>query len=779
MAEALQLSSKKLVFQHFELGLLCRTELSLQNPTDKRVAFKVKTTAPKAYSVKPATGVIEPRASVALAVSMVAQATMPPRLADCKDRFLIEALTVGADCREVDGALMEAHRSAVSSTKLKVVLVPKTKPSPGAAAAHAAALPCATAPAAPPLPRQSSPAEQQQGAPAAVHKYSKALQSQILKQQQAAAGAGGGAQARPQPPQQQPRRASGGEDQDGPVGRRVCRPVGGELLQGVVEAYDADAARYLVRWSCNQSREAFTRDQLSPLLEPAVLPQQGGSSQLQQPPTRTPVAAHQPALLFPKQQAASHAGGGRDSAKQSAAAQPANRASGPPPAQQATPAAPGKAPGGPQARGSPAEAEGPGQREQRPQQAARREQSIEVVVIDDDSEEEVVEERSKPALAKRDPAVPAPRVAAGVAAGRRASRGSRGSRQRQEESDSEYEPSEAELEAAERRETRWWKREAPSTSPQGTGTEEAEEEEEEERGGSARSGPSSGTRRRRGASVGAARRAAVRQSAAAAAARAQEGSEAEEEAEAMEVDGDSQPAADAEVAAPAAQLRTKSSLLQQRGVAAPPALILRLCDGGSGRELMVARVAPGTPLASVLAQLVKCCVVHGQTCAAEEMLSLQAAERRLLPRQTVRQAGLRDGDVVQDFSIAAKLSSNASSASGAVGGAISFAGLPSRVQARIVPRRDREEGGWVTPTDSKVLWKHSSCSTGSGKKLDCYATDACACKCVSDPKCQAFTFQPEFSKSKRDHNCFLFYVAPNKLALCPSLYGGVSAEFDT
>ena len=43
------------------------SDLKLTNPTDKRVCFKVKTTAPKRYCVRPNSGLIEAGSSVTVA----------------------------------------------------------------------------------------------------------------------------------------------------------------------------------------------------------------------------------------------------------------------------------------------------------------------------------------------------------------------------------------------------------------------------------------------------------------------------------------------------------------------------------------------------------------------------------------------------------------------------------------------------------------------------------------------------------------------------------------
>ncbi|GAB6020379.1 hypothetical protein CHUAL_003087 [Chamberlinius hualienensis] len=44
--------------------------LKLTNPSDRRVCFKVKTTAPKRYCVRPNNGLVEPKSSVTVAVML-------------------------------------------------------------------------------------------------------------------------------------------------------------------------------------------------------------------------------------------------------------------------------------------------------------------------------------------------------------------------------------------------------------------------------------------------------------------------------------------------------------------------------------------------------------------------------------------------------------------------------------------------------------------------------------------------------------------------------------
>ena len=44
--------------------------MKLKNPSDRKVCFKIKTTAPKRYCVKPNSGVVDPNTEVSIAVSL-------------------------------------------------------------------------------------------------------------------------------------------------------------------------------------------------------------------------------------------------------------------------------------------------------------------------------------------------------------------------------------------------------------------------------------------------------------------------------------------------------------------------------------------------------------------------------------------------------------------------------------------------------------------------------------------------------------------------------------
>ncbi|KAF9649397.1 VAMP-associated protein [Thelephora ganbajun] len=68
--------------------------LTISNNNVQPVAFKVKTTAPKLYCVRPNSGRVEPGQSVEVQVMLQAMKEEPPLAAKCKDKFLIQSTTI-------------------------------------------------------------------------------------------------------------------------------------------------------------------------------------------------------------------------------------------------------------------------------------------------------------------------------------------------------------------------------------------------------------------------------------------------------------------------------------------------------------------------------------------------------------------------------------------------------------------------------------------------------------------------------------------------------------
>ncbi|KAL6634876.1 hypothetical protein ACP70R_027547 [Stipagrostis hirtigluma subsp. patula] len=106
--------------------------IELVNKTDQHVAFKVKTTNPRKYSVRPASGVVLPRGSCGITVTMQAPKEIPPDY-HCKDKFLVQSIVVQGGTKPKDivpDMFSKAPGKVVEEFKLRVVYVPANPPSP-------------------------------------------------------------------------------------------------------------------------------------------------------------------------------------------------------------------------------------------------------------------------------------------------------------------------------------------------------------------------------------------------------------------------------------------------------------------------------------------------------------------------------------------------------------------------------------------------------------------------------------------------------------------------
>ncbi|KAL3737978.1 hypothetical protein ACJRO7_019499 [Eucalyptus globulus] len=117
----------------FELKKQISCSLQLSNRTDSYVAFKVKTTNPKKYCVRPNTGVVLPRSACDIIVTMQAQKEAPPDM-QCKDKFLLQSVKVndGITAKDITAEMFNKELgNVVEECKLRVVYVaPPQPPSP-------------------------------------------------------------------------------------------------------------------------------------------------------------------------------------------------------------------------------------------------------------------------------------------------------------------------------------------------------------------------------------------------------------------------------------------------------------------------------------------------------------------------------------------------------------------------------------------------------------------------------------------------------------------------
>ncbi|KAL1559732.1 vesicle-associated protein 1-2-like [Salvia divinorum] len=116
----------------FELKKQISCSLLVSNKTENHVAFKIKTTNPKKYCVRPNIGIISPNGNCDIVVTMQAQKE-PPTEMQCKDKFLLQSVIApaGASPKDITAEMFNKDQGKVEECKLKVVYItPQQPPSP-------------------------------------------------------------------------------------------------------------------------------------------------------------------------------------------------------------------------------------------------------------------------------------------------------------------------------------------------------------------------------------------------------------------------------------------------------------------------------------------------------------------------------------------------------------------------------------------------------------------------------------------------------------------------
>ncbi|KAK7946718.1 uncharacterized protein PG986_011039 [Apiospora aurea] len=99
--------------------------LKIRNPNTTPVAFKVKTTAPKQYCVRPNSGRVEPGKEVEVQVILQAMKQEPPLDTRCRDKFLVQSVPITGD-KEFSNltAIWDSiDKSQVIEKKIRVVFL--------------------------------------------------------------------------------------------------------------------------------------------------------------------------------------------------------------------------------------------------------------------------------------------------------------------------------------------------------------------------------------------------------------------------------------------------------------------------------------------------------------------------------------------------------------------------------------------------------------------------------------------------------------------------------
>lgn len=95
--------------------------MTLKNPSDRKVCFKIKTTAPKRYCVKPNSGVIDPKETVTIAVSLQPFDYDPQE--KNRHKFMVQSMFAPEGEINPDTLWKETDGSQLMDSKLKCVFV--------------------------------------------------------------------------------------------------------------------------------------------------------------------------------------------------------------------------------------------------------------------------------------------------------------------------------------------------------------------------------------------------------------------------------------------------------------------------------------------------------------------------------------------------------------------------------------------------------------------------------------------------------------------------------
>lgn len=113
----------------FELRKAIVSVLQLKNVADESVAFKVKTTAPKKYVVRPSSGIVEKGSTKDIQVILQPQKEPLASYQPCKDKFLIQSIATKGNTEVTSD--MFSNLAEIQQTKLRVNMRPgKSPPSP-------------------------------------------------------------------------------------------------------------------------------------------------------------------------------------------------------------------------------------------------------------------------------------------------------------------------------------------------------------------------------------------------------------------------------------------------------------------------------------------------------------------------------------------------------------------------------------------------------------------------------------------------------------------------
>ncbi|MEW5314239.1 MAG: hypothetical protein WDW38_005750 [Sanguina aurantia] len=128
--DSVEVSPADLKFK-FVLNKQLLATIVITNNTDSRLAYKIKTTAPKKYVVRPSSGIAEPKGPVTIQVIMQAQKEQPLDFNNCKDKFMVQTCSMLEDEQIDKDTFTKEGGKDLKESRLRVILDgPAAPPSP-------------------------------------------------------------------------------------------------------------------------------------------------------------------------------------------------------------------------------------------------------------------------------------------------------------------------------------------------------------------------------------------------------------------------------------------------------------------------------------------------------------------------------------------------------------------------------------------------------------------------------------------------------------------------
>ncbi|KAM3838706.1 vesicle-associated membrane protein-associated protein A isoform 1-T1 [Vipera latastei] len=95
------------------------TNLKLRNPSDRKICFKVKTTAPRRYCVRPNSGIIDP--GTAVTVSVMLQPFDYDPNEKSKHKFMVQTIFAPTNITDMEAVWKDAKSEELMDSKLRCV----------------------------------------------------------------------------------------------------------------------------------------------------------------------------------------------------------------------------------------------------------------------------------------------------------------------------------------------------------------------------------------------------------------------------------------------------------------------------------------------------------------------------------------------------------------------------------------------------------------------------------------------------------------------------------